>query len=93
MEEGLRKASWRRYFPGFGEGETQNSCSVMAQASHVPTVPDSLSINTPFLPLPAPQFPAARAVLFKGGCGAERTQSAARRAGLDFKSPRPISGA
>lgn len=30
---------------------------------------------------------------FKGGCGAERSQSAARRAGLDFKSPRPIRGA
>lgn len=30
---------------------------------------------------------------FKGGCSAESSQNAARRAGLDFKSPRPISSA
>lgn len=30
---------------------------------------------------------------FKGGRGVERSHRAARRAGLDFKSPRPISGA
>lgn len=30
---------------------------------------------------------------FKGDRGAERSHRAARRAGLDFKSPRPISGA
>lgn len=81
-----------RSFPAGRQREKPctNSPSAGAGCGHVVSqdIPRACSLHAPVNQVFSPAGSG-----FKGGCGVERSHGAARRAGLDFKSPRPISGA